>query len=233
MSNRSVNFLAAAFAAVLAGANLATVTEIRAQAAAADTCLTAPKDKTPAGSRWRYRLERGTGRQCWYLKDESDKAARAAPQEPVGLSPEAAAAESSAADPVPPQPRPVVRKSISNAHAELTPPRARAEQDRTGPRSRAAEQRSASRPLHPNSEPPGRNHAGHSRACIDSRDALARYDGHESVQRFRYRRRRTGVQSAGDRPAGIAARAATGCSSRRRRIHRWPSSPRRCRCCSW
>ncbi len=131
MSNRSVNFLAAAFAAVLAGANLATVTEIRAQAAA-DTCLTAPKDKTPAGSRWRYRLERGTGRQCWYLKDESDKAARAAPQEPVGLSPEAAAAESSAADPVPPQPRPV-RKSISNAHAELTPPRARAEQESNAP----------------------------------------------------------------------------------------------------
>ena len=128
MSNLSVNFLAAAFVAALAGANLATVTEIRAQAAA-DTCLTAPKDKTPAGSHWRYRLERGTGRQCWYLKDENDKAARAAAQEPVDSSPEAAAAETpaAAADPVPPQPRPV-RKSISNAHAELTPPRPRAEQ---------------------------------------------------------------------------------------------------------
>jgi hypothetical protein len=133
MPNRSVNFLAAVFAAVLAGANLATVTDIRAQAAA-DTCLTAPKDKTPAGGHWRYRLERGTGRQCWYLKDENDKTARAATQEPVDLSPEAAAAESpsTAADPVPPQPRPV-RKSISNAHAELTPPRARAEQEANAP----------------------------------------------------------------------------------------------------
>jgi hypothetical protein len=133
MSNCSVNFLAAAFVAALAGANLATVTEIRAQAAA-DACLTAPKDKTPAGSHWRYRLERGTGRQCWYLKDENDKAARAAPQEPVDSSREAAVAESpaAAADPVPPQPRPV-RKSISNARAELTPPRARAEQGSNAP----------------------------------------------------------------------------------------------------
>lgn len=133
MPNRSVNFLAAVFAAVLAGTSLATVTDLYAQAAA-DNCLTAPKDKTPAGSRWRYKIERGTGRQCWYLKDENDKTARAAPQQPVDLSPEAAAAESSAAsaDPVPPQPRPV-RKSISNAHAELTPPRARAEQESNNP----------------------------------------------------------------------------------------------------
>lgn len=131
MSNRSVNFLAAVFAAALAGANLATVTDIHAQAAA-DSCLTAPGDKTPAGSRWRYKLERGTGRQCWFLKDDNDKVARAAPQEPVDLSPEAAAAESAAAAPVPPQPRPV-RKSISNAHAELTPSRGRAEQELSAP----------------------------------------------------------------------------------------------------
>src|SRR5260370_42120926 len=108
MSNRSVNFLAAVFAAALAGANLATVTDSHAQAAA-DTCLTAPGDKTPAGSHWRYKLERGTKRQCWYLKDENDKAARAAPQEPLDLSAEAAqpAAEPApaAADPAPPPPR--------------------------------------------------------------------------------------------------------------------------------
>jgi hypothetical protein len=135
MSNRSVNFLAAVFAAVLAGANLATVTDIHAQAAA-DTCLTAPGDKTPVGSHWRYKLERGTKRQCWYLRDENDKTARATPQKPLDLSAEAAtsAAEpaSAAADPVPPPPRPV-RKSIANAHAELTPPRARVEPDSSAP----------------------------------------------------------------------------------------------------
>jgi curli biogenesis system outer membrane secretion channel CsgG len=57
MSNRSVKFVAALFASILAGANLTSVTDIRAQAAAAaDNCLTAPKDKTPAGSHWYYRL---------------------------------------------------------------------------------------------------------------------------------------------------------------------------------
>jgi hypothetical protein len=133
MSNRSAIFVSALFATVLAGANLATVTEINAQAAP-DTCLTAPKDKTPAGGHWRYRLERGTGRQCWYLKEENEKTARAAPQEPLNLSAEAAPsaaapAAAATADPAPPQPRPAVRKSIANAHAELTPPRVRAEQE--------------------------------------------------------------------------------------------------------
>ena len=133
MSNRSAIFVSALFATVLAGANLATVTEINAQAAP-DTCLTAPKDKTPAGGHWRYRLERGTGRQCWYLKEENDKTARAAPQEPLDLSAETAPsaatpAAAAAADPAPPRPRPAVRKSIANAHAELTPPRVRAEQE--------------------------------------------------------------------------------------------------------
>ncbi len=134
MSNRSANFVAGLFATVLAGANLATATDVRSQTAPAqDNCLAAPKDKTPAGSHWFYRIERGTGRQCWYLKDENGKTARAAPQEAQDLSAEAAssaaAPAAAAADPVPPQPRPAVRKSIANAHAELAPSRPRPEQD--------------------------------------------------------------------------------------------------------
>jgi hypothetical protein len=125
MSNRSVKFVAALFASILAGANLTSVTDIRAQAAAADNCLTAPKDKTPAGSHWYYRLERGTKRQCWYLRDENDKSARAAPQD----SSTDAAPDSAAADPAPPPPRPVVRKSVANAHAELPSAQQRVEQE--------------------------------------------------------------------------------------------------------
>ena len=131
MPNRSANFAAALFASVLAGANLTAITELRAQAAT-DSCLTAPKGTTPAGSHWYYRLERGTKRQCWYLKDENDKSARAAPQEPQESSP-AAEAASAAADPVPPQPRPAVRKSVANARAELTSPRARIEPESSAP----------------------------------------------------------------------------------------------------
>jgi hypothetical protein len=126
MSNRSVKFVAALFASILAGASLTSVTDIRAQAAAAaDNCLTAPKGATPAGSHWFYRLERGTKRQCWYLRDENDKSARAAPQD----SSTDAAPDSAAADPAPPPPRPVVRKSVANAHAELPSAQQRVEQE--------------------------------------------------------------------------------------------------------
>jgi hypothetical protein len=124
MSNRSTKFVAALFASILAGANLTSVTDIRAQAAA-DNCLTAPKDKTPAGSHWYYRLERGTKRQCWYLRDENDKSARAAPQD----SSTDAAPDTAAADPAPAPARPTVRKSVANAHAELSSAQQRVEQE--------------------------------------------------------------------------------------------------------
>jgi len=124
MSNRSAKFVAALFASILAGANLTSVTDIRAQAAA-DNCLTTPKDKTPAGSHWYYRLERGTKRQCWYLRDENDKTARAAPQETSADE----TTESAAAEPAAPPPRPVVRKSVANAHAEFPAAQQRVEQE--------------------------------------------------------------------------------------------------------
>ena len=51
----------------------------------ADSCLSAPSGATPAGSHWYYRLDRVTKRQCWYMREESEKAddkfARAAPPE--------------------------------------------------------------------------------------------------------------------------------------------------------
>ena len=46
MSKCSAKSVAALFASVMAGANLATVTDLRAQAATADDCLTAPKGAT-------------------------------------------------------------------------------------------------------------------------------------------------------------------------------------------
>ena len=100
MSNRSVRFIPALLAGMVAGANLATMADLRAQTAeratdqaaeagiqvaqaTADSCLTAPKGATPSGSHWYYRIDRTTKRQCWYLREESDKAddkfARAAP----------------------------------------------------------------------------------------------------------------------------------------------------------
>jgi hypothetical protein len=133
MSNRSAISVAALFASILTGASFTSVTDVHAQAAAAaDNCLTAPKDKTPAGSHWRYRLERGTKRQCWYLRDENDKSARAAPQDASTDE----AAESAAAEPAAPPPRPVVRKSVANAHAELTSAQQRVEEPAAAPEPR-------------------------------------------------------------------------------------------------
>ncbi len=124
MSNRSAISVAALFASILTGVSFTSVTNVRAQAAA-DNCLTAPKDKTPEGKHWYYRLERGTKRQCWYLRDEDDKAARAAPQDSSADE----AADAAPAEPAAPPPRPVVRKSVANAHAELTSARQRVEQE--------------------------------------------------------------------------------------------------------
>jgi len=134
MSNRSVKFAPALFAGVVAGANLAAMTDLRAQVlttaaeaatqapqAAADSCLAAPKGATPAGSHWYYRIDRVTKRQCWYLREEADTAddkfARAAPP---ASAPAAASATAPAAaeEPASPQQRTISRKSISDARAE-------------------------------------------------------------------------------------------------------------------
>ncbi|HEX9285451.1 MAG TPA: hypothetical protein VF879_07260, partial [Nitrospirales bacterium] len=117
-----MKFAPALFAGVVAGASLATMTDLRAQVittaaeaampatqAAADSCLSAPKGATPSGSHWYYRIDRVTKRQCWYLREESDTAddkfARAAP-------PASAPASASAAEEPAPQ-RTITRKSIA------------------------------------------------------------------------------------------------------------------------
>ena len=51
------------------------------KAAHPDDCLAAPNSSAPQGSQWRYRLERGTHRKCWYLRDSGKAAQKAAPSE--------------------------------------------------------------------------------------------------------------------------------------------------------
>jgi hypothetical protein len=111
MSSRSTKSVLALSAVIVAGASLAAVTDIRAQATT-DTCLTAPKGLTPAGGHWRYRIDRATKRQCWYLREESDETEQAQPQK------SAPAPSAAATDSAPPQPGTINRKSISDARAE-------------------------------------------------------------------------------------------------------------------
>jgi hypothetical protein len=138
MSKCSVRVVPVLFAGVVAGANLATVTDLRAQATdrtpeagsiqvaqVADSCLSAPSGATPSGSHWYYRIDRVTKRQCWYLRQESEKAddrfARAAPPESAAASPPSADA-------------PRTRK-FTEARAEYTAQQSRAEPPRAETRS--------------------------------------------------------------------------------------------------
>ncbi|MBR0713755.1 hypothetical protein [Bradyrhizobium liaoningense] len=81
MGNRTAKFISALFASVLAGAPLTAVSQNApsapaapsAAANAADDCLASPKKTAPEGQHWYYRVERGTKRQCWYLRAEGTK----------------------------------------------------------------------------------------------------------------------------------------------------------------
>ena len=91
-----------------------------------------PRGPFPPGGHWYYRVDRATKRNCWYIGEEKNKSARAAPKD-SSSSPAASAPEASppvspvAAAPVSPQQTINVRKSIADARAELTAPQARVE----------------------------------------------------------------------------------------------------------
>src|SRR5436309_15953849 len=40
---------------------------------AADECLRSPNGSSPTGSHWYYRVDRSSGRHCWYLGSEGQK----------------------------------------------------------------------------------------------------------------------------------------------------------------
>ena len=112
MPNRTAKFVSAVFASVLAGISLTTASH--SATPAADDCLSAPRDQTPEGSHWYYRIERGTKRHCWYLREEGEKVSQNAPSN---------AAPS--AKPIAPKAEPPIRGSVANARAELPPAQTR------------------------------------------------------------------------------------------------------------
>ena len=155
MSNCSVKFVPVLFAGVVAGTNLVTVMDLRAQVAervaegaiqvaqASDSCLATPSGATPSGSHWYYRIDRVTKRQCWYLREESEKAddkfARAAPPESAPASPPSADT-------------PRARK-FAEARAEYVAQQSRAEPARAETRSIAAAPASAAQNTQPAAMP--------------------------------------------------------------------------------
>ncbi|MEH2484787.1 hypothetical protein [Bradyrhizobium sp. AZCC 2230] len=87
MGNRTAKFISALIGSIIAGAPLAAVSQNAPSAPATATaapatastentaadCLASPKGAAPQGQHWFYRVERGTKRQCWYLRAEGAK----------------------------------------------------------------------------------------------------------------------------------------------------------------
>jgi hypothetical protein len=111
MPSRTAKFVSAIFASFLASSPL-TATSSSA-AGAADDCLSSPKDETPAGRHWYYRIERPNNRHCWYLREERgegrEKLAQSAPSN-----------SAPAAKPISPKPETAMQGSVADAHAELS-----------------------------------------------------------------------------------------------------------------
>jgi hypothetical protein len=109
MFKRNAKFLSTVFASFLAAAALATMS-CRA-AATAEECLSGPKQHTPPGAHWYFRIDHPTKRHCWYLGEEHGNVSQTVP--PNSSQPSA---------PEPQTAEDAMQPSIANARAELPAP---------------------------------------------------------------------------------------------------------------
>src|SRR5215471_18728564 len=52
---------------IILAASVITISSSTTTSRAADECLRGPNGTAPDGSHWYYRVDRSTGRHCWYL----------------------------------------------------------------------------------------------------------------------------------------------------------------------
>src|SRR5262245_12269283 len=142
MKFRAAKFAVAAIASIVSSANLVAAPENTEQPA--DTCLTSPREYTPPGTRWRYRMERSTGRQCWFLKDDVEKTAGKASEQTTAATEEPAAAPA-------PRKKSATPRSVSNARAEFS--RAPVEQEARPAPAQSAPAPAASAVVADNNQP--------------------------------------------------------------------------------
>ena len=126
MSNRAVKFLLAVSAGVVASAPVAMIP--LSVVGATEECLTTPKDEATPGKHWYYRIERGTKRHCWYLRNGGETSSQAAPSTSVRrAAPEVA---------------PIIETKLAgpaaDAHAELPSPQTIVEADLKSSQTRPA-----------------------------------------------------------------------------------------------
>ena len=118
MPNRTAKLALIVFVSVLAGIPFGTSSY--SATPAADDCLSAPNGQTPEGSHWYYRIERGTKRHCWYLRQGGERVSQNAPSSALP-----------SAKPIAPKADPAIRGSVANARAELSPAQTRDTADST------------------------------------------------------------------------------------------------------
>ena len=144
MTNLAVKFLSAVSAGIVASAPIAMIP--LSTVGAAEECLTTPKDETPPGKHWYYRIERGTKRHCWFLREEGETSSQAATSTPARR----------AAPEVAPDRETKLARSAADAHAELPLPQTLVEADlKTSPTTPATsvDPRGAEQKLSNNASP--------------------------------------------------------------------------------
>jgi hypothetical protein len=113
MVNRTAKFASAIFASLLSGAPITIITSSFADAT--NDCRTKPGSEARQGQHWYYRIEHGTKRHCWFLREEDERAGQATSS---GGTTAASQRKETA-----------VRGSFADAHDELPPPRVQVQQD--------------------------------------------------------------------------------------------------------
>src|SRR5215467_5405898 len=58
---------------VILAASVVAISFSSTTGGAADECLSGPKGTAPKGGHWYYRVDRPTGRHCWYIGAEGQK----------------------------------------------------------------------------------------------------------------------------------------------------------------
>src|SRR5882757_6999726 len=118
MKKTIAKFVSAIFASILASSTLTAAPNDEEKAA--DRCLLGPSASTPPGGHWYYRVDRVNKRNCWYVAQGKERAARKPADESSARTEQAAA---------PAPQKPATQRSISDARAELPQPQTPLEQD--------------------------------------------------------------------------------------------------------
>ena len=137
MANRATKFVSAIFVGAMVGipvstlakdpaggADVGTPDSSVAAASSSTECLTTPNRDSSQGQHWFYRMEPGTNRRCWYLRDQAERASQTMPMRPITSQSSAPNPAQSLTAATPPAAKTFSRnaqasRSLSNARAEL------------------------------------------------------------------------------------------------------------------